>query len=150
MPRIIFLLLLSLGLSAQPYLLSDTSRVPSSTHYIYLFDAAGTPGIRQDDRLVDSIQVNFAQPIAPHQLGFSIASPLVIGEDLSMEIRIFKIHRPLDPTDDQLLKTLVWQGKESDFVSLQNPAPKQIDLPAERTEIKAQKMRLQLDTLFRK
>lgn len=150
MLKTIFFVFLSIGLSAQPYLLADTASVSLKSHKLYLYDAAGSPGIRQDDRLVDSLEVNFAQAVSARELSFSIARPLLLGKDLSMEIRIFKIHQPVDPTDDQLLKTFVWQGEESDFVTLQNPAPEQIGLPAEPLELKPLKMRLQLDTLFGK
>jgi hypothetical protein len=143
------LLAFGFGLSAQPYALLDSSSSPSREHRLYLYDANGTAGIPQDDRLIDSISLKLPQAIKAQNLNIIVHRPIITGQDLSLEISVFEKFKPQDPKDDRFLKTLIWQGLESDFKSLQTETPQRISVPQEST-LQRPKMKLEIDTLFRK
>lgn len=135
---------------AQPYLLFERDTVSKKQHVVYLYDANSSPGIHQDDRLVDSIHLELKTPIRAINLSMSVSNPLTTGTDLSLEISIFEAFNPIDPRDDRFLQSVIWQGQVNDFSRLNLPEPRRINIPQSKVELETPKMRLNLDTLFRK
>jgi hypothetical protein len=126
----LLLLLLMKPLYAQPYTIIKPCLEEKVLITIYIYDEAGTVNIRQDDRLVDSIKVSLPNTkFKTKTLFCSIGNPVITGSTLSLEMSLFQQTDPVDPRKDLFLKTIIYQGVQTDFIALRRKEAEQIDIP---------------------
>jgi len=147
--NIILSICFSLSIKAQVYLLPEAQEGSSQNWKVYVVDAMGSPGIHQDDRVLDSVIIKLSGSFRFSELYFSIQNPIITGSELTYEISVFQVYEIALPQDDRLLKTIIWESNLKSISRLRPAKAKSIQLVSDSISLKPVPLKINLDSLKR-